>query len=364
ADGTKITETEVSQLAQLVAILNGSSFDDLPDNQKQELKNSVTIFCVERTLVKNAVKGKDVITSSAKSEIDQQIEQIKGSEAATQLNQANIREAVIRDYLESSYYYQAYFTKVTEEDDPVTEEEIQTYYDENLAQFVSPPSITVSHILVSDAAISDEGRAKAEDIRKKAMDGEDFAKLAAEYSVDTGSKDSGGEIGYVDQNSSYVPEFIEGSLSLKKKGDISEVVQSSHGYHIIKADSDLVPEEQLPVTDQSVQDYIKQVIGEEHTSKALEQLKEDSDIKYNIEVDPETGEPPTTIPEETPEAVEEGAGLESEGGTVEGLPEGADTEEGTPEGAAEEGTPDGAGTEEGTPEGGAPEGEPAEGDAG
>ncbi len=74
---------------------------------------------------------------------------------------------------------------------------------------------------------------KINELRNRAMKGEDFATLASLYSEDPGSVDKGGELGFVNRGD-LDPNFEGAAFSLKVPGDISQVVESSFGYHIIQ----------------------------------------------------------------------------------------------------------------------------------
>lgn len=81
---------------------------------------------------------------------------------------------------------------------------------------------------------NDAVRKKADEVLKRALKGEDFAKLAKEFSEDPGSKDLGGDLGWV-KAGTFVPEFDKAIFQDLKAGQISpKLVESQYGYHIIK----------------------------------------------------------------------------------------------------------------------------------
>ena len=129
----------------------------------------------------------------------------------------------------------------------VTEDEAKKYYEDNPSKFEEPEMVHVSHILIStqDPATrsdlpDDKKTAKrklAEDILKRAKAGEDWGKLVKQYSEDPGSKDKGGEYTFarasVDPQRAMVPEFENAAFALNTN-QISDIVTTSYGYHIIK----------------------------------------------------------------------------------------------------------------------------------
>ncbi len=112
----------------------------------------------------------------------------------------------------------------------VTEQEILNEWD----QRSHAETVEASHILfrVTDPSKDAEVKAKAEAVLKRAKAGEDFAELAKKYSEDTGSASQGGYLGPF-QRGQMVKEFEDATFSLKP-GEISGLVHTQYGYHIIK----------------------------------------------------------------------------------------------------------------------------------
>ena len=121
---------------------------------------------------------------------------------------------------------------------PVSSKEIEEYYQNNKEKFGQPKRVKVRHILIKAEAQDKEGsskaKQKAESIREEAVKGKDFAQLAKQYSEDPGTKDRGGEIGFVSKGM-VVPEFEQAAFSMKV-GEISGVIQTPYGFHILKVD--------------------------------------------------------------------------------------------------------------------------------
>jgi peptidyl-prolyl cis-trans isomerase D len=120
----------------------------------------------------------------------------------------------------------------------ITPKELEDYYQNNLEKFTQPKRVKVRHILIKaeakDTEVSAKARKKAESIREEAVQGKDFPQLARQYSEDPGTKDQGGDLGYVTRGQ-LVPEFEQEAFSLKV-GEISKVIQTPYGFHILKVE--------------------------------------------------------------------------------------------------------------------------------
>jgi peptidyl-prolyl cis-trans isomerase D len=111
--------------------------------------------------------------------------------------------------------------------------EIERYYRANEAQFTTPEQVRASHILLkTDGKDEAAVKAKAEELLKQAKSGADFAELAKKNSEDEGSAKQGGDLDYFGRGR-MAKEFEEAAFSLSP-GQISDVIKSPFGFHIIK----------------------------------------------------------------------------------------------------------------------------------
>jgi len=145
----------------------------------------------------------------------------------------------------------------------VTDAELQAYYDQHRDEYRVPEQVKVRHILIKtplpgpDGKVADKGveeaRKKAEDVLKQVKAGGDFAKLAEKYSDDPGSAKKGGDLDWIGRGRT-VPEFEKAAFSLAK-GQTSDLVKSSYGFHIIRVEDKqdahmkLLPEVKSEITE-------------------------------------------------------------------------------------------------------------------
>jgi peptidyl-prolyl cis-trans isomerase D len=121
----------------------------------------------------------------------------------------------------------------------IDEASLRAQYEQDKARFVEPEQRLTSHILVkvdagADAAAGKAAEAKAQDLLKKAKaTGADFAALARQYSEDGGSKDGGGDLGWISKNGQMVKPF-EDAVFATAAGTLSGPVKTDFGWHIIQ----------------------------------------------------------------------------------------------------------------------------------
>jgi len=126
----------------------------------------------------------------------------------------------------------------------VTPDDLRAYYDQHRDQYRTLDQVKVSHILIKtplpgpDGKVDEKGAAeaqrRAEDLLKQLKAGAKLEDVAKKYSEDPGSAKQGGSLGWIGKGQT-VPEFEKAAFSLPK-GQISDLVKSSYGFHIIRVD--------------------------------------------------------------------------------------------------------------------------------
>jgi parvulin-like peptidyl-prolyl isomerase len=193
----------------------------------------------------------------------------------------------------------------------ITDADAKKYYDENPKQFEQPEQVRAAHVLIGTkdpadtnpnpsakrdlpAAEKEVKKKLAENVLARARKGEDFAKLAREFSDDPGSKDKGGE--YTFPRGQMVPEF-EAAAFGGQAGQVSDLVTTLFGYHIIKV-LEKIPARKLELA--GVSDKIKKQLEEERLQTQmpgyLQKLREEAKVEIldaSLKVIPPTTPSPT-----------------------------------------------------------------------
>ncbi|MGE0814492.1 MAG: peptidyl-prolyl cis-trans isomerase [Vicinamibacterales bacterium] len=150
----------------------------------------------------------------------------------------------------------------------VPDADVQAFYDQNKAQYTTEARVRASHILLKTEGKDDAAvRAKAEALLMQAKaPGADFAALAKANSEDEGSAVNGGDLNFFGRGQ-MVPEFEQAAFSLKP-GEISDLVKTTFGYHIIKV------VENEPEQTRSLADVKPEIVDQLKWQKAQEQAEQ------------------------------------------------------------------------------------------
>jgi peptidyl-prolyl cis-trans isomerase C len=183
----------------------------------------------------------------------------------------------------------------------LSDEELKKYYDSHKEEFKKQVEINTRHILLKS---EDE----AKQVQGRIAKGEDFIELAKKFSIDPNAKVTGGEIGFHPKGT-LLPEYEAAAFKLTKPGQVSGVVKSQLGYHIIRLEGSK-PAAYVPF--EEVKDFIKQKIAQEKQKELLEKyvesLKKSAKITINEDLlkdeKPQEKAPAESKPEATgkPEA--------------------------------------------------------------
>jgi peptidyl-prolyl cis-trans isomerase C len=289
--GFEIKRSQLDEAINGVRSAANARGQEVPADKLPLIEKSSFEHLLEVQLLK--VKATDADKAKAAIEADKRLEIIKKrapSEEALQrqLKSMNLNVDTLRNRLvEEATAEQVLRDKIT-----VTDAQVKKFYDENPSQFEEPEMIRASHILLmtidpkSGAPLSDDlkkaKKKQADDLLKRAKAGEDFGKLAKQYSEDPGSKESGGE--YTFPRGRMVKEFEAAAFSMQTN-QISDIVTTQYGYHIIKM-SEKIPAKKLDFA--KVTPDIRTYLESQEMEKILPdyagQLKKEADVKIT---DPE-----------------------------------------------------------------------------
>jgi peptidyl-prolyl cis-trans isomerase C len=152
----------------------------------------------------------------------------------------------------------------------------------NKEKYRQPEQISASHILFDPVKRGNEAAlALARETRAKLLAGADFATLAGELSDDPTAKTNGGELGWF-TSSKMDPAFSRAAFALKNPGDVSEPVQSSFGWHIIRLDGRHAPQDMTwEQARKPIMADLKQRFIKEAREKKLNAIRNDPKMKVN-----------------------------------------------------------------------------------
>jgi len=210
------------------------------EEEKDQLRKDILNELVSAELLYQA--SQKVKLGDLSKDVNSQLESIKkgfNSEQEFQkvLKERNIELKDLKEDIKKGISINTYLEKnIFSKLSPVTEDEKKKEYEANKDKLNVPDEVRASHVLikVDEKAAPEEkqkAREKIEALRARIMSGEDFAKVAKENSED-GSASNGGDLGYF-RKGEMVKPFEDAAFGMEKD-QISPVVETKFGYHIIK----------------------------------------------------------------------------------------------------------------------------------
>ncbi len=234
-NGHPVYNEEVSQMLQILQQQDFVPPDSIAKGVTREEKqrNFAIDRLIERSLILEDARRLKLDPSDA--DIDAGLPQYMAQNGITDSLPPGITQADIRQGMADDLAIKAYVDSTIMPSIDVNDADIQKFYDENPQLF---ERLHASHILIRlDPGATDiqkaEARKKAQDVLDQLKKGKDFAELARKHSEDPGSGPNGGDLGSFGRGQ-MVPTFDEAAFNLAP-GNISGIVESQFGYHIIKA---------------------------------------------------------------------------------------------------------------------------------
>lgn len=254
-----------ADLENAVRNLESQVGQKVPADRRSEIFREVLDQLISYRLLVQESKTRNVVVTDA--ELDASVGEIRGQfpdEAAFKAA-LTAQSKTLDDFRRETRENMIIEKMLRAEVEPkvkVGQPEIQAFYDQNKERFQEPESVRASHILVKiDAGATDDvkkqAQAKAEGILADVNKGTDFAELAKKNS-DDGSAAQGGDLGFFGRGQ-MVPEFETAAFGLQP-GQVSGLVQSQFGYHIIKLAEKRAPRT-VPLAE--VSERINQFLGQQ-----------------------------------------------------------------------------------------------------
>jgi len=155
----------------------------------------------------------------------------------------------------------------------VSDEEIKEYFEKNKEKFTDPEEVRVSHILVRQ-------KSEAKRVLNELSEGASFEKLARKYSIDSITSPKGGDLGYISRGE-MIPAFEDAVFALEKKGDISPIIETQFGYHLVKLTDRKKLEKKTP---EEINYEIRTTIQNEKLDRLMDRFRKELMVSANYDL--------------------------------------------------------------------------------
>jgi peptidyl-prolyl cis-trans isomerase C len=253
---------------------------------RPNIRRQAAEYAINRILLEDAIKKLGI--KGDKKKVDEQMDYYRRNFVSDEAYNADLAKRgmtpeQLRHEVEVGTQAEELFNKRTANLKPVSDEEVRSFYDSNKDRFLQPERVRASHILISvnkDEAgdVRAQKRAEIRRILDELKKGADFGEEARKYS-NCPSKDQGGDLGYFERGR-MVPEFENVAFALKT-GQLSDIVETEFGYHIIKVTdhqkASTIPFDQAK---QDIEQYLMNQKKQMEVTAYVDSLRHASKIQY------------------------------------------------------------------------------------
>jgi peptidyl-prolyl cis-trans isomerase C len=282
-NGQPVTKADFERLLKNIEANRGP----IPAERRDEILRAALDQLITYTVMKQEAAARKLPVTDL--DLDNRVKDMQGKMTSEQFNKALADRNTSAAQLRSDARVDMMIDKMMEGElattVAATDPEAKDFYDKNPDKFRQGEAVRASHILImanekADDATKKAARARIDAIHKRVKAGEDFAKLAKENSGD-GSKDQGGDLGFF-QKGQMVPPFEAAAFALKP-GEISDVVTTPFGYHIIKLaerkEASTVPYEQVK---NQIIEYLSSQKKQQRVNSFIEEAKKRAKIEVLV----------------------------------------------------------------------------------
>ncbi|GFO64755.1 peptidylprolyl isomerase [Geomonas paludis] len=281
-NGSAITRNELERSKK---ILLAGGVQVAPYMQKEFEKQALDQLISAELLYQG---GKGLEVKDLDKQADAKLAQIKSGfkdpkAFEKELENIKMTESMLREYSRRDLVIANFVSTKVAPDVKVSEEEIKKFYDDNPDKFLQQEQVRVSHILIgADAKATPEekkkAREKADELQKKIAAGADFAAAAKDNST-CPSSNAGGDLGYFGKGK-MVPAFEQAAFALQP-GEVSGVVETEYGYHIIKQTDRIKADKvSLSVAKEKIEGYLKAQKINQAMAQYVGKARQDAKIDF------------------------------------------------------------------------------------
>ncbi|MBT8338899.1 MAG: hypothetical protein HKP58_01135 [Desulfatitalea sp.] len=261
----------------------------IPENMQGQVRQEVLNELISRELIYQESRKKN--TTIEEGSTQKELAAIKKqfpdqAQFEEQLTKMNMTEEKLAQQISRFQYIRTFMDQEISSKIKISDDEAKKFFDENPQYFKSPEEVHARHILIkldkeADDKAKDEARKTLLDLKKRAEGGEDFSELAKAHSQGP-SAPKGGDLGFFSKGK-MVPPFENAAFKMKP-GEVSDVVESQFGYHLIKVEEHRDAETKgFDSVKTTIVDNLRRRKAQEEAKKYVENLRKDAKIETFIE---------------------------------------------------------------------------------